>query len=119
MMDTDIHCTADAANDSHDATSESSSPPLATPSPPACVAPPAHVLTTPANTDTAGRQPRSEAWNHFAKALDYMASRKATCMHCSKTLMVTHGSTTTMLAHLKTKHPNMLTTSADAKSLGR
>jgi hypothetical protein len=76
-------------------------------------------VTTLANNEVTGRRPRSEVWLHFTKATDYQASRKATCMHCAKTFVSSSGSTSTMQLHLKTHHPNMLATSAGAKSLDR
>jgi hypothetical protein len=109
--------TADIATNAHDTNSESFSPP-STPRPPN-FAVSRQFLTTLANGDVTFRRPRSEVWLHFTKATDYKVSKKATCMHCNKTLVASSGSTSTMHLHLKNHHLNMLATPAGAESLDR
>jgi hypothetical protein len=109
-MDVDPCCIADTATGIHDTTSEDSPPFLPTPSPPA---PPPDVVLASPNGDDTGRPHKSEAWDHFEKADDYATSRKATCMHCDKTLKASRGSTSTMLAHLKSHHPHVLARTTD------
>ena len=69
--------------------------------------------------DADKRQNRSPAWLHFRKADDYAATRKATCMHCGKTLVASNGSTSTMLVHLQRKHAEAFASCISANSLSR
>jgi hypothetical protein len=101
----DPHCIADTATDNHESTSQDSLSFLPTPSPPA---PSPDVVVAPPNGDATRRPRRSAVWDHFVKADDYEASRKASCMYCSRMLMASGGSTSTMLAHLKNHHPDRL-----------
>jgi hypothetical protein len=112
MQATDTQCTADMATS--DNLPESFPSPLSTPSLRASPAPPVHVLSFPADNSINGRQPRSKVWHHFLKAADYTTSKKATCMHCNKTFMSRHGSTSTMRLHLEKNHPNMLSAGAES-----
>ena len=111
MQSTDSQHTADIAACSSGNASETS--PLETPSPCASTAPPVHVLGFPERNCINGRQPRSEVWLHFLKADDYLTSKKATCMHCNKTLTSHRGSTSTMHLHLEKNHPSVLSTGAE------
>jgi BED zinc finger len=65
------------------------------------------------------RSTKSIVWFHFRKAQDYKTSKKATCMHCGTTLVASHGSTSTMLNHLRTKHPEYLVGPSGESSPGR
>ena len=77
------------------------------------------VSSTSENGNATERQSRSEVWLHFVKAPDYKTSRKAICTHCNTTFKATGGTTTSMIAHLKTKHPDKLTVPDGVKSLDR
>ena len=123
-------CTADSASCSVDDASESPSPPQSTPSPCASATShsplpspppfsPAHLSKVLTNSRAHARQPRSIVWSHFVKAPDYTTSKKATCVHCNKTFMSRHGSTSTMHMHLQKNHPSVLVTPDGAESPDR
>jgi hypothetical protein len=106
MQAADTDHTTDSANSSDEAAAEdtlSISSLLRSPTP-------AAPSTAPTTSDAADRQHRSPAWPHFEKAEDYDTSKKVICRHCRKSLLATSGSTTSMLGHLKKRHPDALGT---------
>src|SRR5262245_45577434 len=108
-LDLDPHRIADTATGTHDPTSDDSLPSLPTPSPPT---PPPDVVIASPNGAITRRPHRSAVWDHFVKASDHATSRKATCMHCGRTLMACGGSTSTMLQHINNHHRDLLTGAA-------
>jgi BED zinc finger len=106
-MDMDIDF-SDAAleNSTPLLTPAGSTPAGSTPTSPTLAAHPVDDVAVPATTS--GRACGSPVWGHFKKAQNYRDSHKAECMHCSKILVASHGSTSTMLLHLQKNHPNDL-----------
>jgi hypothetical protein len=70
------------------------------------------VVAPPPITSRPGKSP---VWLHFRKAEDYEISKKASCMHCDKTLVASRSSTSTMLTHLQKKHPGPLAASSSGR----
>jgi hypothetical protein len=106
-------------DDLSDATLGSPAPSLLTPVSPTPATFPVKDVVVPAGVGANGRHYKSPVWLHFQKAQDYEVSRKATCMHCSRTLVASRGSTSTMLHHLQRMHPNSIAGSSGANSLNR
>jgi BED zinc finger len=97
---------------SSDTALEGSATPLASVSPTFATSP---VDDVAAPAITSGGRRKSIAWLHFCEAQDYKTSRKATCMRCGTTLTASHGSTSTMLNHLRMKHADCLAGPSDEK----
>jgi BED zinc finger len=90
-----------------------SPPPLPTPSLVSGDHPVSDVVAPPPTISRSTRSPtRSPAWDHFRKADDFETSRRALCMYCDRTFVVNNGSTSTLLNHLKAKHPGRLAASS-------
>jgi hypothetical protein len=116
MQPPDTPCITDTASSFGDADQEGSSLLLQTPSLCASNAPSIHgstVSNTPSvrtltASPTPSRQFRSKVWRHFTRPDDFETSKKAICMHCSREIAATGGSTTGMHTHLKKCHPDIL-----------
>ena len=77
-----------------------------------------HVVTR--TSASASNSPRGSAvWLHFQKRPDFRVSKRATCMHCGKTLVASHGSTSSMIIHLQRRHPIRFAASTGADSPNR
>jgi hypothetical protein len=104
-MELDMHpLIADTAADSHESTLQDTLPCLPTPSPPA---PPPDVAIVSPRGGVNCRPRRSAVWDHFVRTDDYATTKKASCMHCSRVVTVSGGSTSTMLSHLKHHHRDL------------
>jgi BED zinc finger len=111
----DIDMNTDMAIYPSDATTESFTPPSSIPDLLTPTMSPTSAVDTSSGVDgvitsasASGRRSRSLAWLHFRKARDYRTTKKAACMHCGKTLVASHGSTSTMLLHLQRKHADIV-----------